>query len=79
MQENVEQVKEKLRKERGDLPTRFLMGTIAYMLPNKNKNPGNDEEEENMKNGEARGRKRKEPSQKDNEAAEKPELKKTKK
>jgi len=70
MQENVEQVKERMREERGDLPRKFLVGTVSYILSNKNKA---------LREEETRGKKRKEPNQKDNEAAEKPELKKTKK
>jgi len=93
IQENFEEVKKEKRK----LPRRFLMGMIATMLPNLNKNKslslnkdqeneeakqggiGENDEKENVKNGQARGRKRKEPIQKENEASEKPELKKMKK
>jgi len=88
MQENWEEMNQEETEK--VFPRKLFRDMISYMLENpnlnekKHKNQENEEAEqgdfeENVKNGKARGRKRKEPIQKDNEPAGKPELKKTKK
>jgi len=73
MQENWKEMNQEEIAEA--LPKKLFRDMISYMLETSNfnnmkENEGADEEEENVKNESARGRKREEPIQKDNDVIE---------